>query len=548
MTTPTDGYGIYEGIQASVGQATWGPRLDAIAAGGFKLVMNYSLLKGSVSDVTAYINYAASKGLKVIISLENPTIWDLTAHPTSADLAALFPTMYAAAGSPTSNWDQTFTQFVVNSFKALSGTWGYYIGDEPTSAQHTNLHNHAGFVSSADATHPRLIIVQGNGANPVGGGTNLFYDCCEVLGDDWYPITSSAPVSLSDLATEAIQVQNFTNGKNIQSALALQAHSLSVSTGHPGAPWPTESQMLSMRNTVAASMQPRLVLWYSYYDVIQTGSPDFAPALQWSYLQSAILGKSTMALFPTATRRGSPSTTSYVTTVLADSPTAYYRLNEAVGSTNAVDSTSNHYNGAISSNVTAGQSGPIVSPADTAMLFSGGFITLPTATNGAGWSTLSFEVWFKLTSLPTAFENVVGAYTTATNSGYQLFLNTTGLLEFTVGNGTTNVTASYAPGWSTNTWYYVVGTWDGTTIRLYVNSPSALATASLSGTVGNAGVAPRIGSTANGSSTFLGTIGQVGIYHACLSPAQITNHTRTGNGSLLSTSALFPPAIRRSTN
>src|SRR6266516_4385923 len=108
INLPTDGFGVYESISSSLGSGTWGPRLDQIAAGGFKLVLNYGLLFGSIAQITSYINYAASKGLKVIVAIHNAVIWDTVGSPTSADLAAEYPTIYAAAGSPTSNWSQVF--------------------------------------------------------------------------------------------------------------------------------------------------------------------------------------------------------------------------------------------------------------------------------------------------------------------------------------------------------------------------------------------------------------------------------------------------------
>src|SRR6266487_143285 len=300
ITLPTDGQFVYEGsalASPSAGQSAWGPRLDQIAAGGFQLVLNYGLLFGNITQITSYINYAASKGLKVIVAIHNAVIWDTVAYPTSSALASEYPTIYAASGSPTSNWDSVFTSYVVNQLKGLAGVWGWYIGDEVVSSQHATMLNHAGFVQSADSTHPRMIIIQGNSVNSVASGTNVFYDCCEVLGDDYYPL---AGTYTRTTAQQAAAIQTFCTQKNISSAMVLQAYS-SSQFGNPLGQFPTEAQMQTYRTDALTNMTPRVLGWFSYYNVVDLTT---APALQWFYLQHAAQGKSGIAMFPNAVRRG----------------------------------------------------------------------------------------------------------------------------------------------------------------------------------------------------------------------------------------------------
>lgn len=298
LNYPVDGFGIYDNTAPSLGSSVYQPILSSIAAGGFKLVLNYDLLFGHTSDMIAYINYAASVGLKVIVALHNSVIWDTTTYPTSSALASEYVSMYADAGSPTSNWDQTFSQYVVNQVKSLAGVWGYYVADEATATQHSLVFNHAGYIHSADATHPRLLIAQGDvSANTFANGTTSFYDCCDVGGDDYYPI-GNASYTLTT-AQQASGIQSYCNSKSIQSAMVLQAHSYSE-YGTVGAPFPTEAQMQQMRNDALSNMTPRLLLWYSYFDATSSS----APSLQWTFLQDAIAGKSSVVLFPSATRRG----------------------------------------------------------------------------------------------------------------------------------------------------------------------------------------------------------------------------------------------------
>ncbi|HZV74163.1 MAG TPA: LamG domain-containing protein, partial [Conexibacter sp.] len=75
--------------------------------------------------------------------------------------------------------------------------------------------------------------------------------------------------------------------------------------------------------------------------------------------------------------------------------------------------------------------------------------------------------------------------------------------------------------------YHVVGTFDGTTQRLYVNG-TQVASAPLSG---SATITPRwlfVGSWDGSSEFFSGTIDEPAVYNAVLSPARVSTHYRAG--------------------
>ena len=63
-----------------------------------------------------------------------------------------------------------------------------------------------------------------------------------------------------------------------------------------------------------------------------------------------------------------PVTSSYSSTVLADQPDAYYRLDETAGNI-AHDSSGNHYDAALQGSYTLKQPGLIVNDTDTAIAF-----------------------------------------------------------------------------------------------------------------------------------------------------------------------------------
>jgi hypothetical protein len=167
LSLPTDGFGIYES-QAPNPPATYQPRLDQIAAGGFKLVVNYSILYGTAAQMTSYINYAASKGLKVIVALQDPRIWRDNTY------AATYTALYADAGNPATG--TLLMQYVVAQLKGLAGVWGWYVGDEVAEADHTLFKAYTDAIAAADSTHPRLMVLRVRSAS---GRTELL--CVTVL-------------------------------------------------------------------------------------------------------------------------------------------------------------------------------------------------------------------------------------------------------------------------------------------------------------------------------------------------------------------------------
>jgi hypothetical protein len=272
MAAPTDGYGIYEGVATSLGSGVWTPRLTAIAAGGFSLVMNYSFLSGHIADLTGYIAAANTAGLKVIIPLHDPAIWRDNGY------AAKWPLLYADSGNAATG--TLFMQYIVAQVKSLTGVWGYYVCDELLAADHSTWATYSAAIRTADNTHPRLAI---ESATPTSNnfylGNTLYWDQCEVGGDDYYPIGNTT-VAWDTPTTVAAGIQSFCTTKSIQSAMALQAQSWqnyyppARCSPYPScASWPTRDQEYMTRQTVVANMSPRLVMYFSYFDILASDNP-----------------------------------------------------------------------------------------------------------------------------------------------------------------------------------------------------------------------------------------------------------------------------------
>ena len=221
----------------------------------------------------------------------------------------------------------------------------------------------------------------------------------------------------------------------------------------------------------------------------------------------------------------------YAETVLADSPIAYYRLGEPAGFsiTTAYDWGGSAFNGTISGGVTLGEPGAIFNDPNTAMLFDGssGGIALPSGLNPSGWTSVTVEYWFNCTSITGLKRILSNSGTSGTNQGIDSGLNTNAMtLFFFLGNGTTfGNTGTGAL--NLNQWYHIVGTWDGTTMRLYVNAVQ-VSSASLSGSIAAASASLFLANR-SGISFYPGLLDEVAIYqNKALSQARITAHYNVG--------------------
>lgn len=223
----------------------------------------------------------------------------------------------------------------------------------------------------------------------------------------------------------------------------------------------------------------------------------------------------------------------YLTTILSKHPSSYYRLGEASG-TSANDSSGNGFTGTLNGGITLTVPGAIKRDPDTAMLFDGssGYIILPTTLNGNGWTSVTIEGWFNLSKISLgSFTQLFQSDNTGSNKGFQLYWNGTSSLNWNVGNGITNALATYTITPIAATWWHIVGSYDGTTIRLYVNSVLQ-ASASLTGAI-LATATPVLGANTGHSSNFPGFIDEFAIYkNIALSASQINDNYTAGTSGI----------------
>jgi hypothetical protein len=213
---------------------------------------------------------------------------------------------------------------------------------------------------------------------------------------------------------------------------------------------------------------------------------------------------------------------SYSSEILADSPLAYYRLNEASGALMA-DSSGNGRNGTYQVGVGAGAS--LIDDADPSVTFSGGRGYVASA-SWMNTPNITVEAWINRTgSVPNAV-GIVDRDANATRS-WQFRVDTTQKLQLVLWTTTTaafivNSTTSITAG----TTYHVAFTFDGATAKLYVNG-ALDGSGTVGGTMKVATDRLTIGD-GDQNAAFTGRIDEVALYGTALTAARLLAHRNIG--------------------
>ncbi len=185
----------------------------------------------------------------------------------------------------------------------------------------------------------------------------------------------------------------------------------------------------------------------------------------------AIIATSLVALERIGIVDGPPL--AYAQLVLAGSPFAYFRLGETTGAI-AYDYSLNGGNGSIIGGVTQGVAGLIYLDPNAAMTFDGSTGEISTATTTTNYATtaLSVTCWFVLTTQTFGgCALVADSNSNIDNKGFQLLVKANGAgVEFDLGNigglSIINSTTALTAGKT----YMLSGTYDGATMKVYLNS------------------------------------------------------------------------------
>jgi hypothetical protein len=201
----------------------------------------------------------------------------------------------------------------------------------------------------------------------------------------------------------------------------------------------------------------------------------------------------------------------------------------ASGPIEAIDSSGNGHTGTVSGGVTFETWSPLASaPSEKGASFDGSTGSISTTYNPSGLSAMS--VMFIMNSQgnnQTGYNRILASdYTKSTNAGFDICVYGTTALQAqaSIGNGTTFgeivLTNGTVPGTGAQ---IVVVTWDGTTIKCYLNGVLDSVTASLSGTLAAASVPLSIGiNPADGYGYFNGELAQIAVFGTALSQTQVS--------------------------
>jgi len=209
----------------------------------------------------------------------------------------------------------------------------------------------------------------------------------------------------------------------------------------------------------------------------------------------------------------------------ATGPAALWHFDEGTGTT-VTDNSGNGHDGTLSGGVTwiAGQPG-----FGSALSFGGGMVTVPSVTTNSSLephNAVSVSAWVEASGNPGAYKYLLAKGATSNAASYALYTGASGGIQFYVASDATHFVASPAadPGsvWD-GKWHLVVGTWDGSTVRLYLDGNQVGGGTSFSGPINyNPGTALYIGSyPLCVDPEFPGDIDEVGVWDEALSQSDV---------------------------
>lgn len=218
----------------------------------------------------------------------------------------------------------------------------------------------------------------------------------------------------------------------------------------------------------------------------------------------------------------------YVAEVLADDPAGYWRFEETAGAV-ATDSSGNNRNATVNGGVTLGVDGVLAGTGDHSARFNGssGYVQLPGAWGGAGWSELTIDAWVNTADPITAdFQSVLSGHDPNAFAHFQLFsAGNTGIYT-----DAGFVATPIIPATPTGTWRHVVITAKSGESKVYVDGEQVGSTV----TTAFNNIAPSsnvsIGLGHANSRWFRGQIDEVAIYDQALSEERVLLHFLAGDG------------------
>jgi hypothetical protein len=235
---------------------------------------------------------------------------------------------------------------------------------------------------------------------------------------------------------------------------------------------------------------------------------------------------------------------SYSSTILADTPLFYYRMDQTSG--NFTDSSGHGYTGTVTGTPTYSQTGALSGDSDTCAKFPGSAYV--TVASGATVSTaVTLECWIKSSGTISAYNRFLdNGYPINDHKGIEVMVAppADGSMGYVnLGLGTSYTGTNFGTGvFVTNTWYYLVVTYDGTTLKIYLNGSLNTSMTQTGCNVANV-TNFHIASDSSGSQDFAGWLDEVAVYSYALSSSQVTTHYNAGISTTATTTTTTTNAV-----
>jgi len=235
----------------------------------------------------------------------------------------------------------------------------------------------------------------------------------------------------------------------------------------------------------------------------------------------------------------------YKSTILADQPIAYYRLEETNGTTASDSSASGAFPGTYIANGTfpiLGWPGIETNAIALSSSQGGNYVQIGYYPELNQPGPFSFEIWARPISVPVNgnYRCPIGnspGYGTATQSGWYVYQTPDSPSELALVTPTGDIfitTTNYA----VLKWNHIAGTYDGTNMSFYVNGALAgteRATAYVANDVNNPGACVfALGQRGDGYGNFDGDLDEAAFYTNALTLAQIQTHYQAGTNDFRS--------------
>ena len=211
--------GVYEYCAPSSSRDGCVGRLEQIAAGGFRVVLNYAAFDADADQVRHYIAAAARLRVKLIWPMKDSPWWG--PGITGARLPELARDCRCAATT-------SLLRYAVTLVSRSPATWGYYVADEQSPRNAEQVVAFSRRLRALDPHHPRLAV--GAGEDSVAQLLAPFAPAADVLGADSYPVGTGQSLDRVGLIGRAVDA--VARAHHRRSAIVLQAFDWS---DYPGA-------------------------------------------------------------------------------------------------------------------------------------------------------------------------------------------------------------------------------------------------------------------------------------------------------------------------